>query len=234
MSVPEQLDAGAHLLGIEIHRHPYLKEVIISNGEPVNWLKNGHTSLSRAFTQIKSWVDANPETVITLSLEIKDKFPGRWDMRDLIREKLTKSGLGEKIFSDNSQRQPGDKWPSQQELIDAGRTVMIFGFQNEGAYSATIPANNPTATAEELGIEFKQGEYPFSLKVESDIPAEALTAIAGEIRPNLEAQSQRINSVLIKSFDPTNEALLEAVRNASSAPIPVQTWGAWAGSWLGL
>ncbi|SAM84920.1 uncharacterized protein UBRO_05886 [Ustilago bromivora] len=122
-SVTQQLNDGIRLLQVQAH-----KSTNSTSGSAIDLchsscqLENGGT-LESYLTEVKSWVDSNPNDVITILIVNSDDQPA-----SSFATAFESTGLSSKAFAPS----PGaaalakNAWPSLGSMIDAGKTVVTF------------------------------------------------------------------------------------------------------------
>ncbi|KAJ1023090.1 hypothetical protein NDA16_003243 [Ustilago loliicola] len=122
-SVTQQLNDGIRLLQVQAH-----KSSNSTSGSGIDLchsscqLENGGT-LESYLTKVKSWVDSNPNDVITILIVNADDQPA-----SSFGSAFQSTGLASKTFAPNSGAAALSKnsWPSLGSMIDAGKTVVTF------------------------------------------------------------------------------------------------------------
>ncbi|KAL5324545.1 hypothetical protein ACEPPN_009091 [Leptodophora sp. 'Broadleaf-Isolate-01'] len=126
LSVTSQLDGGIRYLQAQSH----LKNGVLQLCHTSCDLKDAGTFVEY-LTTIKTWMDKNPNEVVTVLVTNGDGAPVSQFGTD-----MTTSGLASYAYSPGKQLAIAD-WPTLQELIDAKtRLVMFLDF---GANTATVP-----------------------------------------------------------------------------------------------
>jgi hypothetical protein len=120
----DKVNANQNLLG-DIRE----EAIAVYHGVPLF----GRTSFTTLLTKIKEWVEKNPGEVVSINLtrergmEDTDDEQQKALLNDKIKSFFVASGLDEWVSSYNIEREPDDAWPTLQEMIDAGKPVMVFG-----------------------------------------------------------------------------------------------------------
>lgn len=119
LSVTEQLDAGIRFLQGQTHKN-VLGELSMCHTNC--FLLDSGTTESYLST-VKSWLDSNPNQVLTLLLTNGDSVdPSLFDTA------FTDSGIKKYAFvpSTSPNTLPVDAWPTLQQLIDSGKRLVVF------------------------------------------------------------------------------------------------------------
>ncbi|PWN46890.1 hypothetical protein IE53DRAFT_350083 [Violaceomyces palustris] len=96
-------------------------------------------SLENYLSQVVSWVDSNPNEVLTLLFVNSDGLPATtW------AQAFESTGLSKKVYSPPSGTLAKSSWPTLGQLIDAGTTVVAF-LASE-ADTSTVPYLLPEFT----------------------------------------------------------------------------------------
>lgn len=115
VSVTNQLDLGVRFLQAQTQN---------KNGQ----IQMCHTDcalldvgpLSKYLEEITKWIDAHPDQVVTLLLTNIDKIPiKQYD------DAFKSTGLDKYVFRPQ-EKVAIDKWPTLQQLIDAGTRLVVF------------------------------------------------------------------------------------------------------------
>ncbi|KAI9749568.1 MAG: hypothetical protein M4579_006819 [Chaenotheca gracillima] len=119
VSVPDQLNAGIRFLQAQTHK------------DPLGTLSMCHTScylldagsLETYLTTIKTWLDANPNEVLTLLLTNGDNV----DV-SMFDSAFTSSGLKDDVFVPSSSPSvlAMDAWPTLQSIISSKKRLVLF------------------------------------------------------------------------------------------------------------
>lgn len=125
-----QLSAGVRLLSAQVHE---------SNGD---W-HLCHSScdlldaglLSDWLEDIKDWIDANPNQVVTLLLVNSDSATA-----DQLGAEFTTAGITSLAYKPASNTSPPTSWPTLQELIDADTPLLVFVASLDTASTTTETA----------------------------------------------------------------------------------------------
>lgn len=83
-------------------------------------LENGGT-LESYLTKVKSWVDSNPNDVITILIVNADDQPAT-----SFASAFQSTGLASKVYAPGSAALSKYSWPTLGSLIDSGKTVVVF------------------------------------------------------------------------------------------------------------
>lgn len=153
LSLLEQLDVGVRFFDIDFQK--VFDEIYLVHGD----FTLGYTRATDAFNTFRDWVQNHPDEVITLSMSDKHGFS---DFNTDILNLYNSTDLGSYVYSYNMDRQVNDPWPTLQEMIDVGKTVMVIGMdgqsgiftehQNFFQYTGNDPVNGWKAKRhEDLG-----------------------------------------------------------------------------------
>ncbi|CZR59802.1 uncharacterized protein PAC_09696 [Phialocephala subalpina] len=126
LSVTDQLNGGIRFLQAQTH----LKDGALELCHTSCIEKDAGTLISY-LTTVKTWMDANPNEVLTLLLTNGDSA----DV-SLFGTAMTTSGLSTYAYTPSGQLAMSD-WPTLQELITAGTRLVMF--LDYGANTATVP-----------------------------------------------------------------------------------------------
>lgn len=112
--------------GLMLDAHPYLGTVYLCHGE--NLCALGNESLADGLTEVKSFLDAHPQNVITLIFE---SYVSASDIAAVFQQ----VGLLDPAHpaSDYLYTYTGGAWPTLGALIDSGERIVVFSDVNEQA-----------------------------------------------------------------------------------------------------
>ncbi|SPO46976.1 uncharacterized protein PSANT_04662 [Moesziomyces antarcticus] len=131
-SVSQQLNDGIRLLQVQAH-----KSSNSTSGSGIDLchsscsLENGGT-LESYLTKVKTWVDSNPNDVVTLLIVNSDD-----QAASSFASAFQSTGLASKAYAPGSAALARDAWPSLGSLIDAGKTVVVF--MDNSADTSSVP-----------------------------------------------------------------------------------------------
>ncbi|TKY89531.1 hypothetical protein EX895_001316 [Sporisorium graminicola] len=120
-TVTTQLNDGIRLLQVQAH-----KSSNSSSGSGIDLchsscsLENGGT-LESYLSKVKSWVDSNPNDVLTLLIVNSDDLAV-----SNFATAFQSTGLSSKAYSPGTAALAKDAWPTLGSLIDAGKNVVVF------------------------------------------------------------------------------------------------------------
>ncbi len=112
--------------GLMLDAHPYNGTVYLCHGEDLCWLAN--ESMADGLTEIKNFLDANPQEVVTIIFE---SYVTAADLAAVFQQ----VGLLDPAHpeSDYLYEYPGGPWPTLGQMIDAGTRLVVFSDQDEQA-----------------------------------------------------------------------------------------------------
>ncbi len=113
--ITRQLNDGVRALMLDVHDEG--GEATVYHG--FTWL--GTTTLQSNFNEIKAFLDANPNEVVTLLFET-------YISANLMEQELTQAGLLPMLHV----QQLGEPWPTLQEMINSGKRLVFFSDHNNG------------------------------------------------------------------------------------------------------
>jgi len=115
-NLTRQLDDGIRMLQVQAHQQTtgvrlcHTNCIIHDGGLAVDY-----------FTTVKSWVDANPNEVLSILIVNSDNLPPTtW------QSIFVSAGLDTVAFSPNSSALTFSEWPTLGEMIDSGKRVVTF------------------------------------------------------------------------------------------------------------
>ncbi|GAC92928.1 hypothetical protein PHSY_000487 [Pseudozyma hubeiensis SY62] len=120
-SVTQQLTDGIRLLQVQAH-----KSSNSTSGSGIDLchsscqLENGGT-LENYLSQVKSWVDSNPNEVITILIVNSDDQPV-----SSFGSAFQSTGLASKAYSPGTAALSKYSWPTLGSLIDSGKNLVVF------------------------------------------------------------------------------------------------------------
>ncbi|SPO29574.1 uncharacterized protein UTRI_04678_B [Ustilago trichophora] len=120
-TVTTQLNDGIRLLQVQAH-----KSSNSTSGSSIDLchsscqLENGGT-LESYLSKVKSWVDSNPNDVITILIVNADDQPAT-----SFASAFQSTGLASKVYAPGSAALSKYSWPTLGSLIDSGKTVVVF------------------------------------------------------------------------------------------------------------
>lgn len=132
-SISSQLNAGIRMLQSQAHKS--------TNSTPTGAgidLCHSDCSLFQGgaleywLGQIKSWVDANPNEVVSLLIVNSDTLPATQ-----FAQAFQSTGLVNKMYTPNSASLTKQQWPTLGSMIDSGKTVVAF--LSSGADTSSVP-----------------------------------------------------------------------------------------------
>jgi hypothetical protein len=132
-SITTQLNAGIRMLQSQAHKSSNTS----ATGAGID-LCHSECSLFQGgaieywLSQVKSWVDANPNEVITLLIVNSDTLPA-----SQYAQAFQSTGLASKMYTPNAASLTKQQWPSLGSMIDSGKTVV--GFLSSGADTSSVP-----------------------------------------------------------------------------------------------
>lgn len=85
----------------------------------------GWADAKKAFIELGKWIEAHLDQIITINFSDKIGFNGSFD--EDIKNLFIETEFEKYIYSYNEDRQPNDPWPTLNEMINIGKTVMIMG-----------------------------------------------------------------------------------------------------------
>jgi len=115
LNVLEQLNGGVRGLMLDFHTHK--DEIMVMHGYPILGFEKANVSLG----QIKTFLDANPQEIVTIIIESHVSAPD-------IENELQRAGL---LPYCHSQKKEAD-WPTLNEMIDSGKRLVVFSEKNDG------------------------------------------------------------------------------------------------------
>lgn len=119
-SISRQLNEGVRALMIDVYNQ--FGSILVYHGVPVLGTRN----FSDVLNEIKTFLDQNPNEVITLILE-------NHATADDIENSLIASNLLDKCFS----KLPGTNWPTLNELIQMGKRIVVFSEKDDASATQT-------------------------------------------------------------------------------------------------
>ncbi|CBQ68490.1 conserved hypothetical protein [Sporisorium reilianum SRZ2] len=131
-SVKTQLNDGIRLLQVQAH-----KSANSTSGSGIDLchsscsLENGGT-LESYLSTVKSWVDANPNDVLTLLIVNADDLPA-----STFATAFQSTGLASKAYAPGSAALTRYAWPTLGSLIDSGKNLVVF--IDNSADVSTVP-----------------------------------------------------------------------------------------------
>jgi hypothetical protein len=125
--VIQQLKDGIRMLQMQVHN----KDGVIQLCHTSCALYNGGT-LEDYLKKVKSWLDSNPNEVISLLMVNSDGFkPSDYD------KVFQSSGIAALSYAPTTATLPAADWPTLGSLIDSGKRVLTF--MDYGADYASVP-----------------------------------------------------------------------------------------------
>lgn len=92
--------------------------------------KLGTMDPAEAFTDLQTWLDANPNEVVLMPLEINNDAS---DLADIDLGKLYNIMLTVPGFTDRMYSKPAQgEWPTLREMIDADKRIVLFHYNGGG------------------------------------------------------------------------------------------------------
>lgn len=141
-TIPEQLDMGARGLELDIYLQDIggTRQIVYDHAGAANWLMyyGARWKLLRdSLGEIKTWMDDNPQEVVTLILE---QGPGLNNPDPRLTEAFTDAGIAGYVFYANQvNRGPHGTWdvrtqgwPTLQWLVDNGKRLVVFSQKGRG------------------------------------------------------------------------------------------------------
>jgi len=113
--ITRQLNDGVRALMLDVHDEG--GEATVYHG--FTWL--GTTTLESNFNEIKAFLDANPNEVVTLLFET-------YISANMMEQELTQVGLLPMLHV----QELGEPWPTLQEMINSGKRLVFFSDHNNG------------------------------------------------------------------------------------------------------
>lgn len=115
-NITTQLDNGIRMLQIQTHNLSGTIQLCHTNCG----IYNGGT-LQAYLTTVKSWLDANPNDVLSLLIVNNDNFlPPAYD------SVFKAAGIDTMAYAPSSASLTTDKWPTLSSLIDSGKRLLTF------------------------------------------------------------------------------------------------------------
>jgi hypothetical protein len=115
--VTQQLNDGIRLLQVQAH-NDNTRGVVLCHTNCV--IKDGGEALVY-FKTVKSWLDTNPNEVLTILIVNSDKLPPT-----IFQSIYQQAGLEAISFSPSTAVVAASSWPSLGEMIDSGKRVVTF------------------------------------------------------------------------------------------------------------
>jgi hypothetical protein len=132
LNIAQQLDAGVRMLDFEIHVDNILERTLtVCHGTSLFSCYTGKISLLALLEQVKTWHEQNPETLLTLYMNMEgilDQFS--WANAAIIQH-FVDAQLIDQVFSFNDQRTENDPWPLVETMLEQKRTIMVFGLNGK-------------------------------------------------------------------------------------------------------
>lgn len=130
LSLIEQLDAGVRMLDIDLEKGVigFKKRLAIVHGTYIL----GWTDATKAFTELRKWIEAHPDQIVTINFSNKMGFDGSFN--EDIKNLFIETDFDQYVYSYNQNRQTNDPWPTLNEMINMGKTVMIMGLDQASWY----------------------------------------------------------------------------------------------------
>ncbi|KAL2007895.1 hypothetical protein VTN00DRAFT_7877 [Thermoascus crustaceus] len=131
IEVTAQLNFGIRFLQGQTHQHPENGKLELCH---TSCLLEDAGSLEDFLRTVKTWMDNNPNEVITLLLTNGDSLPV-----SRFNQAFTSSGIKPYAFvpPSNLKALPMNAWPTLKELIDSGTRLVVF--LDYGADVTTVP-----------------------------------------------------------------------------------------------
>uniref|UniRef100_A0A6C0CKT6 Phosphatidylinositol-specific phospholipase C X domain-containing protein n=1 Tax=viral metagenome TaxID=1070528 RepID=A0A6C0CKT6_9ZZZZ len=135
-SIIEQLDAGIRVLDIEVHKHPFLNDLIVTHGPPDLGLLTGYTKFADILNVVKMWLEEHLQKspdeydkILTFVINPQKNVQNKKWYNDTVLKYFQNVGLDQYVYSYNEQRKDEDHWPLLKDMLDVGRPLMVFGLK---------------------------------------------------------------------------------------------------------
>ncbi|EPQ31352.1 uncharacterized protein PFL1_00687 [Pseudozyma flocculosa PF-1] len=156
-TVKQQLDEGVRLLQVQAHANASAPGSGIDLCHTSCSLVNGG-SLESYLSTVKSWLDSNPNEVVTLIIVNSDDQPA-----SKFGTAFQSTGLDSKAYAPSSASVSKNSWPTLGALIDAGKPLVTF--IDNSADTSSVPYILPEFN-NVWENPYGQTTYPFSCNVD--------------------------------------------------------------------